>query len=71
MLVSDENRFVTIFLIISILLLFQACMYKEPTDRITRSAVDVCGCNRICVLRMCQAKGSPSINESEYRKHCN
>ena len=72
MCISDENRFVILLFVIAFLLLvsIHACVYKEPEDKITKEAISICGCERICVLRLCHIKGLDSINESEYRKHC-
>ncbi len=69
---SDENRLVTVLMVITVLLLIMvcSCTYREPTDRITRDSIEICGCDRLCVLRMCNIKGALDINESEYRKHC-
>lgn len=69
---SDENRLITVLMVLTILLLIMvyACTYREPVDKITKDAVDICGCNKSCVQRMCNIKGQLDINESEYKKHC-
>ena len=69
---SDENKFTIILMVITLLLVIMlySCTYREPTDNITKNAIDICGCDRNCVLRMVHIKGSLDINESEYKKHC-
>lgn len=69
---SDENKIIVVLMVITSLLLLSlySCTYREPTDRITKDSIEICGCDRVCVLQMVHIKGALDINESEYKKHC-
>lgn len=69
---SDENRLVTVLMVITSLLLVMlySCTYREPVNRATKDSINICGCDRMCIIRMVNIKGELDIDESEYKKHC-
>ena len=58
------------FLFIVILVISSSCVHRKQTSLITKDAIDVCGCDRSCIIRIINIKGHTELNEKEYKKHC-
>lgn len=58
-----------LFILIFVLFLI-SCTHSNISSLTTKDAIDICGCDRSCILRMQNIKGYDEIHERTYSKYC-
>lgn len=67
---ESKDTVVLLLLLLVFVLFLISCTHSTTSSIATKDAIDICGCDRICVFRILNVKGYTEIHERTYDKSC-
>ena len=62
--------YIVLGVLLFVFILFLSCTHSNSSSLHTKDAIDICGCDRTCIIRIINIKGYSEIHERTYSKQC-